>query len=95
MKRKLEPVDGSGAALIVFYRVAGTERLAMAITDFGHDYRESYYEIKAVHRAEVLAHSTEEAFANELSRDRTRYGRVVNTARLSRDPATRDLSIED
>jgi hypothetical protein len=95
MKRKLEPAKEDGASLMTLHRVEGTTRLMLVITDFGHDYRNSFYETEDEHRAAVLAHVAEDAFANELARERSRFGRAFDPARLSRDPATQELLLEN
>ena len=95
MKRKLALVEDGEAGLMELYRVEGTARLVLAITDFGPDYRHSFYEIKAEHRTAVLARLSEVDYASEVSRDRTHYGRTVDLAKLTRDPATLDLFLDD
>jgi hypothetical protein len=95
MNRKLALVESGVAGLMALYRVEGTARLVLAITDFGHDYRSSFYEIKAEHRTSMLARLSEVDYANEVSRDRTHYGRTVDLAKLTRDPATSGLFLDD
>ena len=95
MKRRLEFVREGGAALMTLYRVAGTERLVMAITDFGHDYRNSFWAIWAGHRAQLLAHFHEKAFAERVGRQRSDFASQIPAAKLSYDDATKSYFLSD
>ena len=95
MKRKLEFLKETGALLMALYRPEGTERLVLVITDFGHDYRNSFWEIRPKFRAAVLARIHEKEFAEEVSRLRDTYAQAVPTEQVSYDAATKSYFLSD
>jgi hypothetical protein len=95
MKRKLEFLKESGALLMALYRIEGTERLVLVITDFGHDYRNSFWEIRPEFLAAVLARIHEKEFGEEVARLRDAYAQAVPTKELSYDTATKSYFLSD
>lgn len=95
MKRKLEWLGEGGATLMDLYRIEDTDRLVTAITDFGHDYRVSFYEVRPSQRVMVRAHFHEPDFAERLCRDRTVFGTLIEPPVLGYDSITQTHFIED
>lgn len=95
MKRRLEFLKQAGVVLMGLYRVEGTEQLALVITDFGHDYRNSFWIVRPQHAAAVLARIHEQEFAEEVARRRNFYADEVPASRLAYDPASKSYFVSD
>jgi len=95
MKRRLEFIKNAGVVLMEVYRIEGTDRLILVITDFGHDYRNSFWAVRPKHVAAMLTQIHEEKFAEEVARLRNAYADEVPASRLTYDAATKTYYVSD
>jgi len=91
---KLSKCPGSNA-LISLYRAGETDHYVLGVTEFGHTYAQSWYEVRHDKLSFVLEQFGTEEFDREFNRNRKAYGTSVKAERgLRRDTETNELFID-
>jgi len=91
---KLTKCPGSND-LIALYRAGDTDHYLLGVTEFGHTYALSWYEVRNGTLSYVLEHFGTDAFDREFNRNRKAYGTSVKAERrLRRDTETNELLVD-
>ena len=91
---KLIKCPGSNA-MIELHRAGDTDIHLLGITEFGHTYSISWYEVRSDKLSQVLERFGTDEFEQEFSRNRKAYARPIKAGRnLRRDKDTLELLLD-